>query len=115
MRQGLCQLSYSDMEPHLFSFTLLAAVLPPSRYGLSGVALRRVAVAIGLCSVRLSRMGATQHGMLGKGFLSSKRILPFGNLAQYALRIQPHPDRGPPTTAVLRALDTVTNCIGTFP
>lgn len=30
------------------------ARLPPSRYGLFGVALRRVAVTIGLCSVRLS-------------------------------------------------------------
>lgn len=27
------------------------------------------------------------------------------------MRIQPHPDRGPPTTAVLRALDTVTNVL----
>ena len=27
------------------------------------------------------------------------------------MRIQPHPDRGPPTTAVLRALDTLTNVL----
>ena len=34
MRQGLCQLSYSDMEPHLFRLSLLAAVLPsPHTWG----------------------------------------------------------------------------------
>lgn len=32
----------------------------------------------------------------------------------HTIRIQPHPDRGPPTTAVLRALDTVTNMLAPF-
>ena len=53
---GVSQTSQTQsLYPHLFgSRSPLVACLPPSHYGLFGVALRRVTIAIGLFSVRLS-------------------------------------------------------------
>ena len=52
------------MKSHLSgSQSPSAAILPPSHrdIGMCGVALRRVAVAFGLCSARLSREVITLH------------------------------------------------------
>lgn len=60
MRQGLCQLSYSDMEPHLFRFSLLAAVLPSPHTWDNAAWLSVVSQLLSVCVPSGSRMGATQ-------------------------------------------------------
>ena len=65
------------------------------------------------CCTTASRVTASWHSLRitprcsGVGFTAS---IPLTD-GVHTMRIQPHPDRGPPTTAVLRALDTMTNVL----